>query len=67
MSAKVSFRKSAIHATQHAGRFLKSLVMLGIDPMKWVDKAVGDEPVRGFCVDFHADFDLDEVLGGSYA
>ena len=62
MVAGVGFKRSAIHASQHAARFLRSLVMLNIDPMDWVRRAMHEKPVKGFCADYHQDFSLDSFL-----
>ena len=62
MVAGVSFKRSAVHASQHAARFLRSLVMLNIDPMEWVKRAMHEKPIKGFCADYLQDFSLDSVL-----
>ena len=62
MVAGINFKRSAIHASQHAARFLRSLVMLNIDPMDWVNRAMHEKPVKGFCPDFLTDFSLDSFL-----
>lgn len=62
MGARVSFKRSAIHASQQAARFLRSLVLLDIDPMDWVKRAMHEKPVKGFCADYLQDFSLDSFL-----
>lgn len=62
MVAGVNFKRSAIHASQHAARFIRSLVMLNIDPMDWVKRAMHEKPVKGFCADYLQDFSLDSFL-----
>lgn len=62
---KVSFRKTAQHVASHSARFFRSLMVLKIDPMDFVNRIVHDETTKGFCPDLNGDFTLEGCFGSA--
>lgn len=59
----VSLKRTAIHVGSQVGRFLRTLVELGIDLMDFCERVIHDNPTRGFDPAFHAGSSLNDWFG----